>query len=284
MSHHGISIRRACLLHVISESCYRHKPVLGKDDEVRDVIRRLADSHPRWGFGLMFGWIRNHGYPWNHKRVYRVYCEMAMNLRIKPKKRIPSRFPEPLAVPDAPNQSWSMDFMSDSLTSGDAFRTLNIIDDYNREALHIEVDKSLPSARVIRALELAIAQYGPPTQIRVDNGPEFIAQILNDWTTGQSIRLEFIKPGKPTQNAYIERFNRSFRTEVLDMFAFTDLDEVRDQATQWMWIYNRERPHQSLEGRTPWETRRQWHTTQATNALPGDVNKTLAACSSRTQT
>lgn len=281
---HGVSMRRACTLHMISQGCYRHQPMSGRDDEIKDVIQRLAATHPRWGFGLMFGWMRNKGYSWNHKRVYRVYRELEMNLRIKPKRRVPSRNPEPLSVPDEPNQCWSMDFMSDSLTNGASFRTLNVIDDFNREVLHIEADISLPAERVIRALGMAIEQYGYPRRIRVDNGPEFISRALEQWAQDREISIEFIKPGKPTQNAYVERFNRSFREEVLDVYAFSDLDEVREKATWWMWIYNRERPHKALAGKTPWQARRQWYATQATKDLPGIVNKSLAACSTIPET
>lgn len=284
VANHEISIRRSCRLHLISEGCYRHEPSSGKDDQIIAVIERLAATHPRWGFGLMFHWMRNQGYLWNHKRVYRVYCDLSMNLRIKPKKRLPNRNPQPLSVPDAPNICWSMDFMSDSLTNGDTFRTLNIIDDFNREFLHAEIDKSLPSERVVRSLEMAIEQYGSPHRIRVDNGPEFIAHALKRWSDKRGISLEFIRPGTPTENAYIERFNKSFRTEVLDLYAFTDLDEVRDKATWWMWIYNRERPHRALNRNTPWETRCHWQKTQATKALPEKANKTLAACSSVPET
>ena len=279
MVRHGISVRKACALHAISQGCYRHEPNTDKDAEIIDCIQRLAETYPRWGFGLMFGWMRNQGHLWNHKRVYRVYGELSMNRRIKPKKRVPNRNPEPLTVPSFPNMSWSMDFMSDALSSGDSFRTLNIVDDFNREVLHIEIDKSLPSQRVIRALTMAIEQYGAPERIRVDNGPEFISHALAKWTNDKDITLDFIQPGKPTQNAYVERFNRSFREEVLDVYDFTDIDEVRDQATWWMWVYNRERPHQALNGFTPWDERRRWYATQATKVLPGIVNKSLAACS-----
>ncbi len=171
----------------------------------------------------MFSWMRTHGYVWNHKQVYRVYKELALNLRIKPKRRLPNRSPRPLLVPDEPNRCWSLDFMSDSLTDGRRYRTLNIIDDFNREILHIEVDFSLPAERVIRSLETAIVQYGKPQCIRSDNGPEFIAHILAEWVDENQIDHDFIKPGTPTQNAYIERFNRTYRGKVLDLYAFGSL-------------------------------------------------------------
>lgn len=141
------------------------------DDEVKDMLQRIADKHPLWGFFTMYLRLRNMGFKWNHKRIRRIYCEMGLNLRIKPKKRLPSRNPEPLREPKAPNQMWSMDFMHDSLTDGRSFRALNIIDDFNREILAIEIDRSLPSARVVRVLEKVIEERGMPLAIRMDNGP-----------------------------------------------------------------------------------------------------------------
>ncbi|WP_119072106.1 DDE-type integrase/transposase/recombinase [Aggregatilinea lenta] len=140
-----------------------------------DQFTALVEHHRRWGFDKMMDWLRGHGFEWNHKRVYRVYREMGLNRRIKPKKRLPTRHPQPLAQPTAANRVWSMDFMSDSLTDGRAIRTLNLIDDFNREALYIEVDTSLPAARVIRVLDQVAAERGYPRAIRSDNGPEFIA-------------------------------------------------------------------------------------------------------------
>lgn len=238
--------------------CFRHDPNRSKDHEIIVLLQRMASSHPSWGFGLMFDNLRYRGYRWNHKRVYRVYCELALNLRIKPKKRIPSRHPKPLAVPESPNVSWSMDFMSDALSDGTAFRTLNIIDDFNREVLHVEIDRSLPAERVIRSLEQAIDQFGKPEKIRIDNGPEFISAALCRWTNLREIELDFIKPGKPTQNAYVERFNKTFRTEVLDMHVFSYLDDVRDFVTRWMWEYNRVRTHKSIGRIPPWAARQNW--------------------------
>ena len=151
----------------------------------------------------MFDSLRRSGYRWNHKRVHRVYVELKLNLRRKAKRRLPSRNPQPLVVPEQLNQSWSMDFMSDTLDNGHRFRTFNVIDDYNREALAIEIDLSLPAPRVIRVLNRLVEQRGYPKQIRSDNGPEFISVQLAEWAEANRIHLEFIKPGKPTQNSYV---------------------------------------------------------------------------------
>ena len=152
--------------------------------------------------------------------MYRIYRELELNLRIKPKRRIKRDKPDALSVPTAINQVWSIDFMSDSLTDGRLLRTLNVIDDYNREGLAIDVDLSLPSERVIRNLEQIIEWRGQPAALRLDNGPEYIAQSLVDWANEKRITLLYIQPGKPTQNAYIERFNRTVRHEWLDLHLF----------------------------------------------------------------
>ena len=144
-----------------------------------------------------------------------------------------------------------MDFMSDSLEVGRKFRTLNVIDDHNREVLAVEIDYSLPAARVIRVLEQIAEERGLPEEIRVDNGPEFISVTLECWAKSKQVKLEHIKPGKPAQNAYIERFNRTYREDILDMYIFRTLEDVRDLTTKWMYDYNNERPHQALGGIPP---------------------------------
>ncbi len=246
-----LSQRRACGLCSISCGCYRYVSRRNPDDEIVDVLMRLAESHPRWGFGLMFDWTRLQQHTWNHKRVYRVYKELALNLRVKPKRRFPSRSPAPLDEASKPNDCWSLDFMSDSLTDGRSYRTLNVLDDFNREGLAIEVDHSLPSERVTRVLDQVAQERGYPRKLRSDNGPEFVAQVLATWAERHEVELAPIQPGKPTQNAYIERFNRTFRGEVLDVYAFSDLDEVRDESTRWLHSYNHDRPHLALDRQTP---------------------------------
>ncbi len=158
---------------------------------------RLTQTYKRWGFGLCFIYLRNiKGYGWNHKRVYRIYRELELNLRIKPRRRIKRNRPDELSEPVAINQVWSMDFMSDSLGDGRRFRTFNVLDDYNREGLGIEVDFSLPSGRVIRSLEQIIEWRGKPLALRCDNGPEYISQNLIDWATQKQITLLYIQPGE----------------------------------------------------------------------------------------
>lgn len=250
---HGLSIRFACECMGISPSGYYYQPRLASEnDEIADWLLRLTTANKRWGFGLCFLYLRNiKGYRWNHKRVYRIYRELELNLRIKPKRRIKRDKPDALSVPTAVNQVWSMDFMSDTLSDGRSLRTFNVIDDYNREGLGIEVDLSLPSARVVRCLEQIIEWRGKPAAIRLDNGPEYISQTLIEWANKQQITLMYIQPGKPTQNAYIERFNRTVRHEWLDLHLFDSVEHAQILATEWLWTYNHDRPNMALDGVTP---------------------------------
>ena len=172
-------------------------------------------------------------------------------MRIKPRKRLKREKPKPLTVPEYPNRVWSMDFMADQLADGRSFRTLNILDDFNREGLTIEVDFSLPSERVVRTLNQLIQWRGRPDAIRVDNGPEYISATLQIWARNCGIELMYIQPGKPQQNAYIERYNRTVRQEWLGQYHFDTLDQVRDYATRWLWTYNNERPNMGIGGITP---------------------------------
>ena len=171
---------------------------------------------------------------------------MKLNIRRRAKKRLPDRVKQPLTIPDAPNQIWSIDFMSDSLVDGRRFRLFNVLDDFSRESLAIEVDTSMPSLRVIRVLNRVIAQRGKPANLRSDNGPEFISHLLQQWCEDNAITLQYIQPGKPTQNAYIERKNGSIRRELLNAYLFNSLAEVRCLSEEWRIDYNTERPHKSL--------------------------------------
>jgi putative transposase len=249
----GISIAQACRAFGISQTCYRYQAKLSQENaRIADWLIRLTHNQRNWGFGLCFLHLRNvKGFGWNHKRVYRIYRELELNLRIKPKRRIVRERPEPLAVPEAINQSWSMDFMHDSLQDGRTYRLFNVIDDYNREGLCIEVDFSLPAERVVRALDQLIEWRGAPQAIRCDNGPEYVSTTLAAWADRNQIALNFIQPGKPQQNAYIERYNRTVRYDWLGQYLFESIREVQNFATRWLWTYNHERPNMALGGITP---------------------------------
>lgn len=238
-----MSIRQACFLTALNCSSYYYRPKERDDNVIIDALRDLADNHYCWGFWMMFYCLRNEGYLWSHKRIYRVYTSMNLNLRSKRKKRLPIRKKECLLQPLAPNIHWSMDFMQDSLSDGKKFRTLNVIDDFNREGLSIIPLKSITARRVIMELSQLIEWRGKPEKIRVDNGPEFIAQVLDDWCKTNEIELKFIEPGKPAQNAYIERFNRTFRREVLSMNLFLSLDDIQTKTNDWLHMYIQKRPH-----------------------------------------
>lgn len=248
---HGVSTRQALKLFAIQPSVYYYQCKPNDDDQVRAELAKLAQLHHRWGFWMMHHYLRRLNFLWNHKKVYRVYTDMQLNLRRKHKKRIPARMMEPLLWPVKPNLTWSMDFMHDTLSNGVNFRTLNIIDDFNREALTIAMDTSLTCKRVIRELDQLIAWRGAPQKIRVDNGPEFIADALASWANNRKIEIKFIEKGKPYQNGYMERFNRSFREEVLDAYSFTRIKEAQAMAHAWMWIYNNQRPHSALGYKPP---------------------------------
>jgi putative transposase len=243
-----LSNRKACKLIGLSRTTYQYTRKPKDDGDVQEALTTLTTKHPSIGYWQCCYRLWNKGFVWNHKRIYRVYTEMKLNIRRRAKRRLPERVKQPLTVPTVPNQVWSIDFMSDRLTDGRRFRLLNILDDYNRESLAIEVDTSLPSLRVIRVLDKLIGERGCPSNIRCDNGPEFISHKLEEWCSHQSrrITLQFIQPGRPMQNAYIERKNGSIRRELLNAYLFGSLREVRILSEEWRTDYNSERPHKSL--------------------------------------
>ena len=248
-----MKVNRACAAFNISETCYRYRSKLGDENQrIASGLLRLTEWQRNWGFGLCFLYLRNvQGHGWNHKRVYRIYCELQLNLRIKPKRRLVRAVPQPLRVPTTCNDVWSMDFMHDQLSDGRPFRLFNVLDDFNREGLGIEVDFSLPAQRVIRALSQIIEWRGAPKALRCDNGPEYISDALTQWARQRGIQLNYIQPGKPQQNAYIERYNRTVRYDWLNQHLFRSIEEVQEAATHWLWTYNCERPNMAIGGITP---------------------------------
>jgi putative transposase len=260
------STRRLCRVLSVSLASLRYQHTLQPANElIAQRLVTLSQQHKSWGFLLMFLYLRNEQAHescalktgqapirrWNHKRVYRIYCELSLNLRIKPHKRLVREKPQTLQPPSRPNGVWSMDFMHDQLSDARSFRSLNVIDDFNRELLCAEIDFSLPTARVIRALEQVIEWRGTPSVIRSDNGPEYINPKIAQWAQSKGISLWFTQPGNPQQNAYVERFNRTMRHELFDQNIFTSIEQVQDGATKWQWIYNNIRPSTVLNGLTP---------------------------------
>ena len=214
-------------------------------------LQELSEQKPREGQDKYFSRIRNSGMIWNHKRVERVYKLMGLNKRARKRRRLPARVKAPLLVPLQANDTWSMDFMHDTLRNGRKFRVLNIIDDFNREALRIEPFFSIGSNLVIKILERLVLERGNPKAIRVDNGPEFISSTMSEWCLDKGIKLIYIQAGKPMQNGYIERFNRSYREDVLDACLFESIAQARLLSDEFMEDYNLHRPHESLGNLSP---------------------------------
>ena len=236
----------------VSKTAYYYKPKKSIGDaEIKVYLQVLAEKHKRWGFDKMMLKVKMDNKPWNHKRVYRIYCELGLNLRIKPRKRIPKGEAKALLQPIQPNICWSMDFMFDVLYCGRKFRTFNVIDDYNRECLLLEPQYSMPSRKVTQLLDMLAETRGYPEMIRVDNGTEFTSGFFKDWAKERNILIHYIQPGKPAQNGFIERFNRTVREDILDMNWFSCLQEVKLITRDWLKSYNLDRPHESLAGLTP---------------------------------
>lgn len=250
---HQISERKACKALKLPRSSFYYKPVKKQDDRYIEKLNELTQKHVNIGFWQSYYRIRRSGEIINHKKLYRIYTLMKLNIRRRTKKRLPARVKQQLFQPASINEVWSIDFMSDSLWDGRKIRLLNVIDDYNREVLKIETDTSLPTLRVIRCLSEIAQKRGLPKMIRVDNGPEFISSKLDMWCKENNITLIFIQPGEPTQNAFIERLNGTFRRDILNAYVFKSLQEVREITKEWMHDYNNNRPHSALNYKTPME-------------------------------
>ena len=247
---HGLSVQRACETGRWSRTAYYQPPGDGtqlfRDQPVIDALQGIVAENTRWGFGKCYDHLRFVGHGWNHTRVHRVYCALRLNLPRRTRRRVPRRIRTPLVAPPALHTTWAIAFMLDTLYDGRRFRTFNVIDESTREGLAIEVGTTMPALRVIAVLEDRIALHGAPRSIRCDNGPELTSLALTTWCEHHRIALRYIQPGKPSQNAFIERFNRTYRTEILDAYVFATLAEVRALTTDWLDRYNTQRPHDSL--------------------------------------
>lgn len=250
---YGVSERRAGRALGIGNSSLRYRSRRPAAEELRRRLRELAAERPRYGYQRLWALLRREGWGVNHKRVHRLYVEEGLKLRKRRRRARAQVERVPLLAPTAADERYSMDFMRDTLADGRVFRTLNIVDDYTRECLAIEVDTSLPGARVVRVLERLAAAGRRPLHIVVDNGPEFVSKAVDQWAARSGVNLRFIDPGKPMQNGYIESFNGKFRDECLSQHWFISLEEARSVSEEWRIDYNERRPHRSLQHLTPAE-------------------------------
>ena len=247
---HAMSERRACgLIRMDRSSCrYRAQP---RDDEaIRKRLVELAAERPRFGYRRLHDLLIREGVEVNHKKIQRIYREEGLRVRRKKRKQVAQMPREPRPVPERQDERWSIDFIQDTLTDGRCFRALNIVDDFTRECVAIEVAKSIPGERVARTLDRLAKERGLPTVIVVDNGPEFTSRVLDQWAHAHNVRLHFIRPGKPVENCFVESFNGKFRDECLNENWFVSLDDARRKIERWRRDYNEVRPHSSL-GRIP---------------------------------
>jgi putative transposase len=254
MKSYAMSERHACRLLNLARSTHRYQPhPNGRNDALRQRLRELAEKRPRFGYRRLHALLRREDWPVNHKRIHRLYREERLSLRRRRRKHWIRTGRLPLATPIRANERWSMDFVSDCVATGQTVRVLNIVDDHTRESLAVEVDTSLAAARVLRALERTIEERGKPAVIVCDNGPEFRGRALQTWTEQRNIRLAFIEPGKPIQNAFVESFNGRMRDECLNANWFLNVADARHRILAWRQDYNQQRPHSALGYRTPCE-------------------------------
>lgn len=248
-----VSERRACRLVGLSRSTLRYQRRSRDDTALVERLRALARARPRFGYRRLHVLLRREGKIVNHKRVYRLYRAAGLAVPRRKRKRIAARRGQAVRIGTMPNEHWSLDFMSDTLSSGRRLRTLAVLDTCTREALAIAVDTSLPSRAVTRLLDGIIQMRHQPQRITVDNGPELTSTWFDQWASQHGIALDYIEPGKPVQNAVMESFNGRFRDECLNSHWFTSLTDARRTIEAWRIDYNQARPHSSLGYRTPEE-------------------------------
>lgn len=249
-SEFSISERRACALAGVSRTGYRYKVKPSNDGKLRARLLELATQHSSYGYLFLHRLLRTEGLVKNKKRTYRIYTEQGLQVRTKKRKKL-KRPRAPMIVPSAPNERWSMDFVSDQLSNGRRFRVLNVIDDYSREMVGQLTDVSIGGRQVARFLNQLIEQRSRPDQIVCDNGPEFTCKAMFFWQKESHVKLAFIQLGKPTQNAFIESLNGKFRNECLNQNWFRSIDEAKRTIDLWRDHYNTIRPHSSLNYLTP---------------------------------
>jgi len=252
VDHYRVSERRACQVIQISRTSYSYQSIRDEQVSLRLRINEIAKVRVRYGYKRIHVLLRREGWRVNHKRVYRIYCEEGLNLRAKrPKRRRSAAHREQRPVATHLNESWSMDFVTDSLFNGHRFRALTLVDNFSRECLSIEVGQHIRGEDVVRVVDDLKRRHGAPDFIKVDNGPEFISKDLDKWAYENKVTLDFSRPGKPTDNAFIESFNGSFRNECLNTNWFLSLEDAKEKIEDWRQDYNDWRPHSSLDNLTP---------------------------------
>lgn len=250
MTVHGLSERHACRVLKLHRSVMRYQPQPRDDEPLRARLKALAAQYPRYGYLLLHALLKREGLVQNRKRTYRLYTELGLQVRTKRRKKL-VRPRIAMAVPTAVNERWSLDFMSDQLACGRRFRILNVIDDYSRECVGQLVDVSISGARMARFLSELGQTRQLPRVIVCDNGTEMTSKAMFFWSSDTGVRLHFIQPGKPTQNAFIESFNGKFRDSCLNQHWFRTLAETRRIINDWRKHYNEVRPHSSLGYQPP---------------------------------
>lgn len=248
----GISARRACALLAVSRSTLGYcSRMVAKDEPVRAAMQELSGQYPRFGYRRIQVFLERRGLPMSADRAYRIWSAAGLQVpKKRPRRRIACSRPRPVPA-TAENRVWAYDFVFDACANGQQLKCLTVIDEYTRECLAIDVAGGIRSSRVIRSLEQIMQWRGTPKVLRCDNGPEYISESIINWAKKKGIRMEYIQPGKPQQNAYVERFNRTVRYEWLAQYCFDVISEVQDFATRWIWNYNHERPNMALGGITP---------------------------------
>jgi putative transposase len=272
MEQFSISQRRACRLVAIDRSSarYQARGVGGGETDLRSTLEQLAQRHPRYGYRRLWVQLRRGGYAVNHKRVYRLYRQARLELRRKAGRRLTHRG-VPLAQLTRPNQQWALDFVHDRIGDGRALRVLTIIDQFTRECLATEADTGISARQVARVLERILESRPSPDSLRCDNGPEFRSRYFNAWCKSQRIGLEYIAPGRPTQNGYIESFNGKLRDECLNLNCLRNLNDAREKIGCWREHYNSRRPHSALGYLAPAQFAAQWNAALTPTAAPGSL-------------
>ena len=250
---HGLSRARACGLFGLSRSTFYYTAKKRDDEPLRAALKEAAVKRRRWGYRRLLVVLRREGFADNHKRVYRLYREEGLQVRRRKKRKTAKYRGEKPVAPGEPRQRWSLDFVHDQVADGRKLRALNVVDDFTRECLGIEVDTSIGGARVTRVLDHLVELHGKPERLLMDNGPEFTGQALDLWSYECGVQLQFIEPGRPMQNGHCESFNGKFRDECLNEHWFGSLDHAREIIEKWRVDYNECRPHSSLNNLTPKE-------------------------------